>query len=102
MEIYWIVEFCFLCRLEQEMNDLMSVNGKDVKTVFVNSMDDIFYKHSHKIGLAEVQTTVQKLQLGKSVCVDGFVSDNLINENKNKNKNEFITITETMMEIIHY
>ena len=22
--------------------------------------------------------------------------------NKNKNKNEFITITETMMEIIHY
>ena len=24
------------------------------------------------------------------------------NKNKNKNKNEFITITETMMEIIHY
>ena len=24
------------------------------------------------------------------------------NSDKNKNKNEFITITETMMEIIHY
>ena len=24
------------------------------------------------------------------------------NKHKNKNKNEFITITETMMEIIHY
>ena len=26
----------------------------------------------------------------------------LRNDKKNKNKNEFITITETMMEIIHY
>ena len=28
--------------------------------------------------------------------------DNKNKKNKNKNKNEFITITETMMEIIHY
>ena len=46
------------------MNDLMSVNRKDVKTFCVNSMDDVLYKHSHKISLAEVQAAVQKLKLG--------------------------------------
>ena len=32
-------------------------------------------------------------------CLNNFIKRN---KNKNKNKNEFITITETMMEIIHY
>ena len=59
------------------MNDLMSVNRKDVKSFCVNSIDDTLYKHNHKISLAEVQAAVQKLKVGKSDCVDGFVSDNL-------------------------
>ena len=62
---------------EQEMNDLMSVNKKDVEIFCVNSIDDTLYKHTHKISLAEVQAAVQKLKVGKSDCVDGFVSDNL-------------------------
>ena len=62
---------------EQEMNDLMSVNKKDVEIFCVNSIDDTLYKHTHKISLAEVQAAVQKLKVEKSDCVDGFVSDNL-------------------------
>ena len=62
---------------EQEMNDLMSVNKKDVEIFCVNSIDDTLYKHTHKISLAEVQAAVQKLKVGNSDCVDGFVSDNL-------------------------
>ena len=58
------------------MNDWMSVNRKDVETVCVNSMDDTLYKHTHKISRAEVQAAKQKLKIGKSDCVDGFVSDN--------------------------
>ena len=59
------------------MNDLMSVNRKDVKTFCVNSMDDTLYKYTHTISLAKVQAAVQKLKVGKSDYIDGFVSDNL-------------------------
>ena len=55
----------------------MSVNKKDVEIFCVKSIDDTLYKHTHKISLAEVQAAVQKLKVGKSDCVDGFVSDNL-------------------------
>ena len=62
---------------EQEMNDLMSVYKKGVEIFCVNSIDDILYKHTNKISLAEVQAAVHQLKVGKSDCVDGFVSDNL-------------------------
>ena len=42
-------------------------------------MDDSLHRHTHKIGLAEVQAAVQKLKVGNSDCVHGFVSDNLKN-----------------------
>ena len=67
----------FVSYEKQEMNDLMSVNKKDVEIFCVNSIDDTLYKHIHKISLAKVQAAVQKLKVGKSDCVDGFVSDNL-------------------------
>ena len=45
------------------MNDLMSVNKKDIEIFSVNSIDDTLYKHTHKISLAEVQAAVQKLKV---------------------------------------
>ena len=60
----------------------MSVNKKVVEILCVNKIDDTLFKHTHKISIAEVQAAVQKLKVGKSDCVDSFLSGNLKNGNK--------------------
>ena len=76
------------------------------------SIEQYGFRTGHAAGLAAlhlVNDLAKQMDTGKvptnipiglSKAFDTL--DHSIFKNKNKNKNEFITITETMMEIIHY